>query len=728
MPQASFLFGPTARAEFPEVKNFCRIISLGSLKVKKGNEWIDEEGIHFADPAVFNLLTFEFTEGRASDAVSGVNTVAISQSFAKKYFGNANVIGNNLVLSVKGKEEILTVTSVFADLPGNTSIKLQVIGNLDFGKSVLMKMLISYSTGEQAPSEWKDSWDHTFYTNLLQVAPNTNIHDLENKINRSFKKYQPAEDNFEYSLQAYNKIYLHSDEMINDSWQHGKLSNIYIFAASALLILLIACCNYLILSLAQSEKRAREIGIRKVSGAGFRTLLRQVLLESATISLISLPLAIGITELLIPLLNYLLDKELAIHYSQNIAFIIGVVTITLSLSVFSGLYIAWYLNKFNPVEILRGRRVKAGARSAFLKTLVVLQITIFIVLIISSLTIVKQLSFVVNYNPGINPKNVLILNLNDFTSQINYNALKQELEALPQVQSVSAALFIPPTNSKMSIQVNRVDDPSKKATLEAVLVDYNFIETLGLTITEGRSFSADYPSDKESVVINESAIKELGLKEVIGAKTPVGTVIGVVKDFHLHDLHSTIVPAYMSLHSQTFYRTAVKTKTDPATIIPNIEKIWSKVNPDVRFECTSLIDHINGQYKSEQRLGHIIITFTIVAILIAAMGLFGLANFITQLRTKEIGIRKVNGGTIFQMILLFWKELVLGTVVASLVASPIAWYFMHGWLENFAYKTTLGGWIFILAGAIALFIALVTVSWQAYKSATKNPVSSLRYE
>lgn len=721
----SYLFGPAAKQEFPEIEEFARIIDLGKIKIKNGSGFMEEGGFLFADKSVFSILTFEILEGDVNKALT-TNNIAVSQTIAKKYFGNESAIGKNLLLTIKGEDQIVAIAAVYADLPSNSSIKFNLLGNIDLGRKNLLKMLITYGNDEK-PKEWEDAWDHNFYSTLVKIAPETHVDDLINRINNSFKEHINQKDNSAYTLQRYDKIYLHSNHIPYDNWAHGKLSNIYIFSATALLILLIASFNYLILSLAQSEKRAKETGIRKVSGADFGNLMQQAIFESVTIAVISLPLAIGFTELILPILNSLLDKNLVIHYTQNVIFIVGVLLITMMVGIVSGLYIAIYLNRFNPIVILRGKNVRSGVQSIFLKTLVVTQVAIFIALIVSSITIVKQLRFVANYNPGINTENVITIRLNDFGAQTNYRAFRQELEKLSEVQSVTAALLIPPSNSRMTMGVPRVDDPSKTAYLEAILADYGFVETLGLTIIQGRNFTKNSPIN-DGIILNEAAVNELGLKEPPGTKLPFGTVIGVVKNFHIHDLRSKITPAYVVLNNQTFFEMAIKTNVGYQSALPKIRQLWNKINSDANFESSTLQEKVERQYQAESRLSVIILSFTIIAIIIAAMGLFGLSHFISQLRTKEIGIRKVNGGSLIQMIYLMWKSIILWTFIALTIATPVAWFVMQKWLENFAYKTGLNWWIFVLAGLMALFIALLAVTWQAYRTASRNPVEALRYE
>lgn len=726
--QTSFLLGPTLRQEFPEVQNFARFISVGTIKVKKDNQYVEESNFHFADQSIFDLLTFRFVEGKADGAIANPNSVVISEGMARKYFGAKGAVGNSLMVSIKGQEQALMVTGVFANLPQNSSLDIDFLGNSLFGQKSLMRMLIYYGTGDNDEAKEKPaSWDDNFYVTLLQISGKADMPSLERKINSVIRKYQGSENEFNYSLQRYNRIYLHST-LRDSAWKMGKLSDIYVFSATAFLILLIACFNYVILALAQSERRAKEIGVRKVGGAAFRSLAAQVITESVAISIISLPLAIGITELLLPLVNTLLDRSLVINYVQNGFFVGGILLITLVISLISGFYISVYLNKFNPVEILRGSSVRSGVRSVFLKSLVVAQMAIFIALIIASLAILRQLRFVADYNPGLDPRNVLYISMNDATAQRNYRIFREELEKLPEISSVSAATNNPPSRFTMNMTLPRVDDPSKQAKMEVMMVDFNYIETLGLTMKEGRSFSADFPGDSGAVVLNESGVKELGLADPVGKKLPMGTVIGVVKDFPIHDLHSKIPGAYFTINSQNLFEIAVKTKGNVLQAKPLIEAVWRKVNPDIRFDGTFFSTKIEQQYTAEHRLSKIIVMFTLIAVIIASLGLFGLSTFITLIRTKEIGIRKVNGGTLVQMVLLFWKELIGWTFLAFIAATPVAWYMMHRWLQNFAYQARLSWWIFALAGVFALLIALVTVSWQACRAARRNPVEALRYE
>lgn len=724
--KASILFGDAVKQEFPEIEKLARLTIGVGIVFKQNNEEIREKGVYFADQEVFELLSFQALEGNLQGALKSINSLAVSESMSKKYF-EGTAVGKTIVTSIKGKEQIFTVTAVFADLPENSSIKISAIGNFEMGKLLKIKEMMSYTNPDGNPAEWKDSWSDDFYITLLQLNNKADSKKLIAEINNSLEKHIPKDLNMEFLLQRYDKIYLHSQDIMNDRHRHGKITDVYIFSATALLILIIACANYLILSLAQSERRAREIGIRKASGAAFGNLFNQVLTETLTITLIALPIAIGFTELLLPFLNTFLEKSLEIDYRQNLGFITGIITITFLISLVSGIYIALYLNKFKPLEILRGSNVSSGLRSFFLKSLVITQIVIFIVLMISSAVILKQLKFASTYNPGMNPENLLVIDLGDRTAQKNYSTLRQELEKLPGITMVSAAQFLPPTDSKVSNSINSFDEPSRQIAIETLSVDYNFIETMGLEIIEGENFSQQSP-EKREMLINETALRELGLKNITSARPFSGKIIGVVKDFPVHNLYSPIPPLMIKINKGTFFDMVVKTKGNPANELPKIEQVWKKVNQDVAFESYTFSEKVKSLYLQERKLSRIVISFTTIAIIIAALGLFGLSNFFTLLRTKEIGIRKVNGGTLFQMVFLFWKDIFLWTFAAFVIACPIALFLMNKWLSNFAYRTSLNWWIPIMGGLAALAVALVAVSWQAFRAANSNPVKALRYE
>lgn len=724
----SYLFGSAIKQEFPEVEKSTRMTSVTGIFFKQNNEEIRERGIYFADEEIFEMLSFKTLEGKLEKSLKDKNNLVISESLAKKYF-QGPALGKTIITTIKGEEQLFTITGVFADLSENSSIHITAIGNLEMGRLLQIKEMMSYNNPNSNPAEWKDEWFHSFYPTLIQLNNDVDSKRLIDEINNSLKKHIPKELNIEFQLQRYDKIYLHSQDIVNDPWNHGKISDVYIFSATALLILIIACANYLTLSLAQSEKRAREIGIRKASGANFRNLFSQVLTESLLITFIAFPLAIGITELMLPFLNSLLEKELVINYKQNASFVAGIVLITFAISIISGIYIAFYLNKFKPVEILRGSAVSSGVRSIFLKALVVLQIMLFIVLMISSAVILKQLKFASTFNPGMDTKNLVIIDLNDPIARRNYSTLQQELEKIPEINLVSAAQFLPPTDSKIFKSVNRFDDPTQEIAMEGINVDYNFIETMGLKLIAGSKFSPQTPGSKSGFIINESAVRELGLKDPTGETLWSLPIIGVVKDFPIHNLYSKIPPVYLRVAQGNFFtEMVIKTKISPSQVLPKIEQVWSKINKDVVFSNYTFADKVESLYIQERKLSQIIISFTIIAVLIAALGLFGLSNFITLLRTKEIGIRKVNGGSLLQMVLMLWKEIFKWVIIAFVFACPIAFYLTNRWLANFAYCTQLNWWIFAAGGLAALIITLIAVSWQTFRAANRNPVKSLRYE
>jgi putative ABC transport system permease protein len=510
----------------------------------------------------------------------------------------------------------------------------------------------------------------------------------------------------------------------------GNINNVYIFSLIGIIILVIACINYTILSTAKSSTRSKEIGIRKVLGAGKNTLLKQILGESVLISFISLPVALLLAHLLLPSVNQLFRKQLVIHYSENWQFIAGFILLTLFVGLISGSYLAFYLSSFQPVDVLKSKINIGITRSIYQKILIIIQLIIFVVLILGTCIIYKQIHYALHKDMGLNKEGLVIIHYDDDGFRKRYESFKNEISKNPDIINVSGAMFSPPYNGGMQWDVPRIDDPDQIIKVEGLAVDFNYIETLGFTLSEGRTFSKEFGSDSSAIMLNETAVKKLGLADPVGKMIDDRLIIGVIKDFHLHSFHKAIMPMIIDIMLMKYAgEVVVRIKPDNISTTMNfIEDKWKEFAPDVPFDYSFFDDALEELYSEEQRFGKIISLFTLLAVFIASIGLFGLSLFIGEQRVKEIGIRKVFGSSVSRIVKLILKEYLLMVLIANLIAWPVAYFIMNKWLQNFAYHAKIDFWLYIGAAALSMFIVLMTMSFQTIKAAQTNPAETLKYE
>jgi ABC-type antimicrobial peptide transport system permease subunit len=715
-PIVSIPVGPALKEEFPEVVDSARVSDFSAL-VTRGEKRFDEIGV-YVDPSFFEIFSFPFIKGDPKTALSAPFSMVISQEMAKKFFNGEDFLGKNLKLN---NELDFTITGVIKDMPRNSHL------NFDF--------LVPFKIFEQKdrdPNNWGRFQVYT-YVMLQDDAP---FKEFEKKIAGLLQEHN-VRSGPRLEPEPLTRIHLYAVD------GGGDVRYVYIFSIIAVFILVIACINFMNLTTARSSTRAKEIGMRKVTGAQRADLIKQFMGESVIISLIALYFALILVILLLPALGNLADKQLTLYPQGNWNLILGFVGIVLFAGLLAGSYPALFLSSFKAADILTGSLISASSgakKTIFRKALVVIQFSISVFLIIFTLVIFKQLHFIRNRNLGYEKEHIISIPLRGNAS-MQYDAFKSELLRDSRILHVTATSEVPILIYYLHIGYDwEGRDPKKESRMNEVLVDHDFIETFNMTITQGRGFSRDYTTDaSEAYIINEAAVKAMDMKSPVGKRFSApthagmreGTIVGVVKDFHFKPLHDEIGPLVMFIEPEKFSFFCIKVKSEISDMhrtINFIESVYKKFTPNFPFRYSFLDSTFDKLYKSEQKTGSIFGYFTFLAIFISCLGLFGLAAQMAEMRIKEIGIRKVLGASVSGIAMLLSKEFMKWVIIANIIAWPVAYYVTDRWIQNFAYRTSIGLWIFFLAAFLAFLIALVTVGYQAVKTAMANPVDALRYE
>ncbi len=720
--------------DFPEVEAATRLYRLDGEVTRYGNKAFTEKRVAFADSNFFNVFTFRLKEGNPAAALPGPQTLVLSETTARKYFGNAPALGKTLI--VGNYNVAYRVTGVMADMPHNSH----------FHFDVLLSMA---SFPNSRNTEWVSN---SFYTYVVlregasaatfagkmpglvrrYVAP-----QLAQALKYPYEQFQKNGGKWAFFTQPVGSIHLYSDYPEGELEPNGSITYVYIFSAIALFILLIACINFMNLATARSSSRAKEVGIRKVLGSVKARLVGQFLTESLLYSIVAVALAYALTSLCLQPFNEIAGKNLSADVLRSGWLLGGIVVLTLGVGVLAGSYPAFYLTSFRPVEVLKGR-LKAGAGSSRIRNaLVVSQFAISICLIICTWVVYGQLQYARSRNLGLDKENVLVVN-NARRLDASLQAFKQTLARQAPVANVTLAGELPATN-QVNNTVFRKVGASEDNVFGFFAVDEDYFATLKMKLVQGRGFSRQFGTDSAAIVINEAAARQLGWAEPLGRKLlfygegpdrvrPL-TVIGVVQDFNFESLRNKIAPVVIMYSGGTESYAAVRLKPGSAEAgVALAEKIWKQYAPGEPFEYAFLDQNFDALFRAEQRLGKVFALFTGLGIFIACLGLFGLSAFVAEQRGKEIGVRKVLGASVPQIVLLLSTDFTRLVLIAFGVAVPLAWYAMHRWLENFAYRAPISPLTFVLAGLAALFIAWVTLSFQAIKAAVTNPVKTLRRE
>ncbi|MDN5200156.1 ABC transporter permease [Fulvivirgaceae bacterium BMA10] len=727
--------------DFPEVEEVVRFRSRGTYLVKRTEENFKENNVIFADASVFDVFTLPMLYGEPSSALVEPNTVVITKSMAKKYFDKEDVVGETLIFD---DELECKITGVIEDMPSNGHFHFNFLlsmENLDESKNQiwLSNNFQTYVTLNEGttPKQLEEKFPLMIEK---YVGP-----QAKNVLDIDFEQFLEAGNSLYYYLQPLTDIHLHSD-LTAELEANGSIIYVYIFSSIAFFILVIACINFMNLSTARSANRAKEVGVRKAMGSYKSQLVRQFLTESMVMSVLALLLAIVLVEFALPFFNDIAGRELKSDYFETGTITVTVIFITLFVGLISGAYPAFFLSAFNPANVLKGR-LQSGIKSGTLRSvLVVFQFSISIILIIGTVVIFNQLNYIQGKKLGFNKEQVLVVH-DAYALGDQLNSFKNEIENHHEILSSTVSGFLPVANtnrSDMSFWPEGAMNEDNSVSMQTWNVDHDYIQTLGMEIVLGRNFSEDILSDSNAVIINETAAKNLGYENPLnhtiqspnvledGNPDPnnkhVYKIIGVVKNFHFESLRDNIgALGFFLKRSRSFISVRFETE-DVGTTLKTIEAKWKEIAPGQPFSYSFLDQRFNQIYESENRLGKIFTIFASLAIFIACLGLFGLASFTSEQRTKEIGIRKVLGATVWDVILLLSKEFSKLVLIAFALALPAA-YFLKNWLlQDYAFKTNIGIGTFIFVGMFSFLMAWLTMSYQSIKAARINPTESLKYE
>ena len=738
----SKFFGPTLVASYPKIEQMVRFRNPGDQLVRKGNDHVLDHHFIFADSTIFKVFTLPMIAGDPNTALNNPHSIVIDESAARRYFNSTDVIGRTL--EVGSDNTLLEITGVIRDMPEQSQ----------FHFSFIRPIREAYNFNDPSDNNWVSN---PYYTYILaqpgatraevqkDVDAVVNLHispALQGMFHTSGADLEKAGNHFRCHIFPLTDVHLHSNKS-GELEANSNIQYVYIFSVIAVLILLIACVNFMNLSTARSANRAKEVGIRKVAGSTKGHLILQFLTESILLSLFSLVLALVMAVLLLPMFNQLAGKSLHADALFSGRFLPVLILLVLVVGCLAGSYPAFYLSSFQPIQVLKGK-IAAGFRSSWLRSsLVVFQFFISISLIVSTLVIYRQLHYIRNKAVGFNRDQVLVIHDTWSLGRDGTTNLRKNLLTLAGVADATVTPDIPTVGGDQYWQEGWFRDASldarKSILMTTLRVDDHYVPTLGMQIVKGRNFDfAQFPTDSTAIILNEAAVATLGVKDPLNLilynhddlfKIITYHVIGVVKDFNYNSMHDKIRPLLMVVNTFNWSSMAVRLRTnDVFPLVRQVESKFHAAKQGLPFSYTFMDNDFDKLYHAEQQTGRIFITFAVFAILIACLGLFGLVTYAAEQRTKEIGIRKVLGASVSGIVGLLSRDFTMLVGIAALIAFPVAWWAMYKWLETFAYRTEISWWIFLVAGAVALAIALLTVGIQTIRAALANPVKSLRAE
>lgn len=733
-------FGPTFEQEFPEIEAFVRFQNVGRHQFKYDEKEFYERRIAYVDSTVFEVFSFPLIKGDPNKALTKPYTIVLNETLAKKYFGDDDAIGK--VLQV-GEDDLYTVTGIMKDLPLNSHFRYNGFCSM---KTLEKIQGVEAFNGTQPIS----FWSFNLYTYIL-LKENTNSAILHDKFPAYYEKYMKGLGeqlgvSYKLVIQKLGDIHLRSQ--LQWDAPTGNIKYIYILAAIAIFILSIASINYMNMATARSAKRAKEVGIRKVVGANRDSLIRQFMMESISLTLIALIIALISVELLLPLFNQLVNKELVLSVQHSPQVILFNVILAILLGLFSGSYPALYLSSFKPVAILKGKKSPKGSSKILRKLLVISQFTVSALMISGTIIVAAQLMYMVNKDVGFKKEDILVSVVRDSVFQTKMDAFKMELKKNPNVKAVATSMNLVGFGGAKTVHLFEGKEGMEQYIINFNFVDFDYIDLLGMKIVDGRNFDRDIPSDTAmAFIVNEAATLKLEWGEnAIGKKLQfgveiegeeddgdirLGEVIGVVGDYNYQPLKSTIEPMNLVVTEDPELKNILHVKINSENreeTISYIEKLWDEFCPNMSFSYFFLEDRMKENYEPEERLTWIFSIFSFISILIASMGLFGLSSFMAEQRTKELGIRKVLGASEGKLVYLLTKEFLSLILVANLISIPISYWAISLWLNDFPYRVTIGAWVFVVTLICSVGIGLFTVAWQSYRASTANPIDAIKYE
>jgi len=732
-PITSGAYGTALVQDYPEIEKFVRL-DKDEISIKDKRNIFRRQEVLFADNALLEIFDFRLESGDPEVALTQPKSIILTREMALRYLGTEDALGQTLTVDWNGSVLDFQITGILEKLPHNSHVHFDIA--------------VSFAT---YPEESMNQWFNNFLYTYVLVKNGTVPGVMEEKMSGFLEKYMGAQftafvgpdvdinEVFQLKLNPLLDIHLHPSAQFEIEAM-GSMTSVLIFTAIAGMILMIACLNFMNLSTARANKRAKEVGLRKTVGAGKRQLWGQFLGESILMSFLALFLAGVFILLALPAFNQLSQKSLALAHLFSFSNVWMLLAIALVTGVLAGLYPAFILTAFQPVRVLKGTALSGTGKSIFRKGMAVIQFAISIVLIVGTLVIFKQMEFVQNKPLGFDKENMLLITSESETVYEGLDVFRNTLKEDPRIMSVGSSSDVP-GNRAFSDTVFKRDDSDDIFSIQFLATDYDFIDTYGFQLIQGRKFSKEFGTDSEgAVVLNRAAVLELGYmpeevvdKIILMATSETETiplsVVGVVDDFHFKSLHRVIEPLALWLVPDRVRTISVRiVPGDMGETLGYVQQKWMGIFPQEEFNYTFLDSRIELLYQNEGKMRSLFFTFSILSIFVACLGLLGLAAFTAQERTKEIGVRKVLGASVGNILMLLSKEFVKWVLIANVIAWPIAYYAMNRWMQNFAYRSAIGVWPFVLSAALALFVALFTVGFQSLKAALADPVRSLRYE
>jgi putative ABC transport system permease protein len=721
--RVQYPLGEAMKLDFPEVKDFFRFYQSNNFQLRnQRNELVRDNNFGLADPSIYSILGIKFISGTSATSLT---EVAISKSTALKYFGNLSPIGDIITVKISDTFTDLSVSGIYEDFPSTSTLHPDFIADIKLSERMFKQF--QNSLGDFGRDVSNLNWNWPEFLTFVVIVKNADALALSGKMGK-YKELIESDKSkdLNYSLQPVRDIYLGSRDL-GGGWlmRQGNASELKYYEVISLLILIIAVTNYILLKRASTAERLKELGTRKVFGASRVSLRNQIILESNLVALISLAPAIFVIKFGMSFINNILYKTLSAEIFSSPLIWLLLCSVILFTGTVSGLLIGYNFSRIPVISLLTGRSTRTNRSNRWSYSFLVLHFSIYIILLTGVLMVTKQIKYSLSHIEGINPENILISELSSPELKNSFTAICDEIQKLPGVENAAGSSFIPPFNA--FLPVNLQEASGEKVRFDGLIMGEGMTELLKIEVIDGESFGT-FREGPPEVLFNESTAFKYNVNagdNFLGFK-----VKGIVKDFHAHSLHTLIQPmVILQQNPAKMSLLAIKTNgTNDETIIKSLRNLYMQIAPDEIFEVKYLTDQIEDFYRNDKNQGRIIGSFSLLATVLSIMGLFGIALISISRRTKEIGIRKVNGASVFELLYLLNVGFVKWVMVAIIIATPVSIYILTLWLKRFAYKTDLSWWIFTLAGISAIVIALLTTSWQSIRTATRNPAEALRYE
>jgi putative ABC transport system permease protein len=720
IPNTPYILAPTLKEEFPQVEKAISVSTLRNFKLKLKDGFIDVSDVITTGSEVFDIFTLPLIDGSSNqNLLDDPNSIVLSRELADKIFTVKDPVGKEIIGIVNDEEHLFVVKGIYENIPKNSSFKAQCFVNNKWSIETANK----YHEGGNSDKDWGAD----FWTTWVLLSKDSNVSLLVQQFRTLEEKYVRKVPDKNYSLQNLSDVYLSSDNVLY-SEPKGNLNNIRMFSVIAFLIVLVSAINYIIHSTAVSTGRAKEIGIRKTTGAEAGSIRNQLLIESILLVLLVLPIALILMLLALPYAGLLFQTNLYIISSNVLIYIAVYLVLTVLIGIVSGIYTSHYLSRLKVIDIFKNNTHFGNRKQLLRSFLIILQLVIFCSFVSGTLIIRSQYNYELRTDPGFNTKNILFIDLgNDFRA---YSYLLNSIKTNPEVIAASGTVECLPIKAFSGFLVKHFEDKNVKVPVQSMSVDYNFLNTMGINLIEGRGFSEEFGSDKtKAAILNETAVKQLGITDPIGKPLGQATIIGIVKDFNVYSIRSKIPPVSIGLTDRYINQLVIHYKAGTLqNLLPFLKAEWKKAVTDKPFNYTTIEEQMRNTYSLEKNLGTIVSIAAFLTLLIALSGLFGLTLFVSKTRTKEIGIKKIFGSSERLIIYSFLRGNFILVLSASLLSIPVTLYFMTKWLNNFSYKVHISWWVFAVPFAVSTIVVLLTVFVHSYKASRINPVKALKYE